>query len=129
MVVADTITPIHAAVSSGSRRAQGRARLGIAARLVSFSGTSSCVLMDLSYTGACIRTEVNMRVGAMIVVESQPMELFGTVRWARGGFAGFEFDKPLSLEQAIAFRRHADAEAGREERERMAYARKWATGA
>ena len=128
MVVASALYPIYDALASGSRRSQGRARLGLAARLVTFSGTSNCTLVDLSYTGACIQVASEPRVGSMIVVENKVRELFGTVRWARGGFAGFEFDDPLSLTEAVELRRQAEADLGREERERIAYARSWVTG-
>jgi hypothetical protein len=128
MASAYALRSIDDVLTSGSRRADGRARLGIAARLVTFSGIRSCTVVDLSYTGACIQAEANLRMGAMVVVESEPMELFGTVRWARGGFAGFEFEHRLTLEQAIAFRRYVDETDERERRERKAYARSWVTG-
>lgn len=128
MVVANALYPIYDALASGSRRSQGRARLGLAARLITFSGISNCTLVDLSYTGACIQAAAEPRVGSMIVVENRVRELFGTVRWARSGFAGFEFDEPLSLTEAVDLRRQAEADFDRDEREGIAYARSWVTG-
>lgn len=128
MVVADALHPISDASLSRTRRLHGRARLGMAARLVTFSGTSTCTLVDLSYTGACIEVVAEPRIGAMIVVESPSVELFGTVRWVRGGFCGFEFDQPLTFDEAVELRRQAETEDDRVTRDRIAYARSWVTG-
>lgn len=111
------------------RRAHARARLCIPARLVTFSDTRPCTVLDLSCTGAKIGASPPPRVGSMIVVENCPVELFGTVMWADRDSFGISFDSPMAQEQVIAMRRYADAEPEREREAQLVYARRWAQGA
>ena len=109
-------------------RAAARARLNRAARLVTFNGTSACTLVDMSRSGAKVRAAECPRIGAMLVVEGLPIELFGTVRWSRAGAFGLEFERAIATEQVIAMRSHADGETQRQEQNRTQYARSWVTG-
>ncbi|HEU4821404.1 MAG TPA: PilZ domain-containing protein [Qipengyuania sp.] len=105
-----------------------RARLNLPARIVSFNGTSACTLIDMSRTGAKIAAADCPRVGAMVIIEGLPMELFGTVRWSRGGFFGFEFDAQMTHDNVIAMRHHADGEGERQKQAQLTYARNWVQG-
>ena len=110
------------------RRYFSRARLNLPARLVTFNGTSACVLIDLSCSGAKLRAGDCPRVGSMVVIEGLPLELFGTVRWSNAGLFGFEFEAPVPLDRVIALRYYADEQATREKRAQLAYARDWVEG-
>lgn len=110
------------------RRGSARARLGLPARLVTFSGTNPCVVLDLSSTGARIAAEVRLRVGMMVVVEGIPVELFGTVRWVETGTFGVSFDTPLPHANVVAMRHHADLEPERERRALLEDVRRWVQG-
>ena len=105
-----------------------RARLNVPARLVTFSSTSPCTVVDVSCSGAKIGARNCPRVGAMVVIEGLPVELFGTVRWTAADTFGVEFDTSLPVEQVIALRVHSDGERKRQEEEQIAYARSWAKG-
>jgi len=115
--------PIHR-----GQRDFARARLNLPARIVTFNGTSNCTLIDLSRTGAKIAAQDCPRVGAMVIIEGLPTELFGTVRWSRSGLFGFEFDQQMTHEEVVALRQYADGEAERQEQAQLAYARRWVTG-
>jgi hypothetical protein len=110
------------------KRYFSRARLNLPARLVTFNGTSACTLIDLSRSGAKLGGNECPRVGAMVVVEGLPIELFGMVRWSAKGLFGFEFEAPLPLERVIAMRYYADDEAARQNAAQLAYARNWVQG-
>jgi hypothetical protein len=105
-----------------------RARLNVPARIVSFNGTSACTLIDMSRTGAKIAAADCPRVGAMVIIEGLPMELFGTVRWSRSGLFGFEFDGQMTHEYVIAMRHYADGETDRQKQAQLTYARNWVQG-
>lgn len=68
------------------------------------------------------------RVGAMVVVEGMPIELFGTVQWARNGFFGLRVDNLLEYDQVVQLRFYADGERERRDKEIADYARKWVAG-
>ena len=121
------LTSDHQALHTG-KRDFARARLNLPARLVTFSGTSDCVLIDLSRSGAKFGASESPRIGSMVVIEGLPIELFGTVKWSAPGLFGFELETPLSLERVVALRHYADEEAARQEEAQLAYARDWVRG-
>lgn len=105
-----------------------RARLNLPARIVTFNGTTSCTLIDMSCTGAKISAAECPSIGTMVIVEGLPMELFGTVRWVRSGLFGFELDTPFTHEDVIAMRRYADGAAVRQKQAQLTYAKNWVQG-
>jgi hypothetical protein len=104
-----------------------RARLNLPARLVTFTGTTPCTVVDVSQSGAKLGASEPPRVGAMVVVEGLPTELFGTVQWAGAGLFGVHFDVPLARDRVVALRRLADTAPSREQ-EVAAFAQKWVQG-
>lgn len=110
------------------QRGSARARLNLPARLVTFNGASDCTLVDMSRSGAKIRAADCPRIGAMVVVEGLPQELFGTVRWRGTTIFGFEFERAYSTEQVAAMRRYADGEGDRQRCAEVDYARDWVAG-
>lgn len=115
--------PLHA-----GQRHFSRARLNLPARLVTFAGTTSCTLIDLSRSGAKIGAAQTPRVGAMVVIEGLPLELFGTVRWRTETLFGFEFDTDIPLEKVIAMRQYGEGEQERQKCAQITYARDWVRG-
>lgn len=110
------------------KRLSPRARLNLPARLVTFSSTGPCTLIDLSRSGAKLAATQAPRVGAMVVVEGLPVELFGTVRWSAHELFGVEFDIAMPLDQVVALRHYADDEEERQKRAQLAYAQSWVQG-
>lgn len=105
-----------------------RARLNLPARIVTFNGTSACALIDMSRTGAKIGAGDCPRIGSMVIIEGLPMELFGTVRWARSSLFGFEFDGQVTHDDVIAMRQYADGEGARQKQAQLTYAKNWVQG-
>jgi hypothetical protein len=110
------------------QRSHARARLNLPARLVTFNATMACTLIDLSQTGAKLGARECPRVGALVVVEDLPIELFGTVRWTAHELFGIEFDVPLPLEPVVKLRRFADTADTRRRQAALTYARDWVQG-
>ena len=110
------------------QRTHSRARLSLPARVITFNGTFACSLIDMSSTGAKIASTECPRVGAMVVIEGLPLELFGTVRWQLKGLFGFEFDVPVSIEKVIGLRQYAEGERERQKTAEITYARNWVQG-
>ena len=118
---------VEAPLDTGKREFS-RARLSLPGRLVTFSGTSPCTLIDLSRSGAKLGASTCPRVGAMVVVEGLPIELFGTVRWSVTGLFGIAFETPLPLDRVVSLRYHADDETERQKQATLSQARSWVTG-
>ncbi len=114
------------------RRAAARLRLAVPARFVSIYSTQSCVLMDISRTGARIALPTPLAEGKSGYLEIARMELFGTVvrteRHAEMAVNAIAFDDPILHEQVLHVRSFAD---GFELREQMALrdqVRRWVSG-
>ena len=110
------------------QRKFARARVHLPAKLVLFTGTSQCVLIDLSCGGVRITAGVPPRVGAMAVIECQTLELFGTVKWLSEHTCGIHFDELIPIETVISMRHTADRYAGDARRDVIEHARLWAQG-
>ncbi|WP_133364748.1 PilZ domain-containing protein [Qipengyuania sediminis] len=120
--------PVYSPAGFPVQRGHARARLGLAARLVTFSGTSACRVVDLSCSGARIAGGQPVKVGAMVVVEGLPIELFGTVVWVDPKGFGFRFDTPLAQDTVVAMRHHADLAPRAEHLAQVEHARRWVQG-
>lgn len=110
------------------QRGHARARLNLRARLVTFSGTHPCTVVDLSCTGARIASAQAVRVGATVVVDGIASELFGTIVWAEKGCFGMAFEIPLPLAEVVTLRGDADRAPEHERRASIEYARRWVQG-
>lgn len=96
--------------------------------MVTLAGTAPCTLIDLSRGGLRLAASDSPQIGAMLLVEGFPVELFGSVRWAIGGVIGCAFLIPIPLERVVALRHYADGEAERQHRAQLAHARNWVQG-
>lgn len=110
------------------RRGAARARLALPARLVSFDGTVSCMVLDVSETGAQIGCDGVPRVGAMVVIELPTIEFFGDVAWVKGKRFGIHFEEPLPFEQVVELRRKADGFDRNERKELLKIAEEFVSG-
>lgn len=77
------------------RRAQSRLRVWLSCRLITRGFDAKAVLADLSRVGAKIQTNRSEGLYGEAVLQWAGMEAFGTIIWARGGFCGLQFDKPV----------------------------------
>jgi hypothetical protein len=114
------------------RRGAARLRLAIPVRLIATHATATCVLLDLSITGARIGLASPLPAGEWAYLQIDRIEVFAEVvrrmSGAAGGINGLKFDEPLSQADVLAVRRHAD---GFEQRQREALrdqVRRWVSG-
>lgn len=84
-------------------RSFNRLRLGLPASLITTHERRSCVLENISATGACIRVEQPIPKGATVVVCFHLLRIYGFVKWTRQSLCGLHFDKPLEQEDMHGF--------------------------
>jgi len=79
------------------RRESSRLRVRLSARIVTLGGDSPAVLVDLSRSGAKLRTTGGaIKVGTDAVLQWGGHEAFGTVVWSRGAEREFSFYDDLT---------------------------------
>ncbi|MDF8332498.1 PilZ domain-containing protein [Novosphingobium sp. HBC54] len=111
------------------RRKAARVRLGIPCTVILLSGNHSCLLEDLSQTGARVATAGALpAAGADAVLLINGIETFGAIRWARNQRFGIKFDEPLALNQVVAIRDFADDYARHEQEQQLRNAREYVLG-
>lgn len=120
-------SPDPVALEPGQRN-HSRARLNLPARLVTFREVTQCTLVDVSCSGAKLRSNQCPNPGESALVDGLPVELFGTVRWVDRGFFGVEFDDLLPLDRVVALRHFADEHPERQKQAVVNHARRWVTG-
>lgn len=84
--------------STTGNRHFNRLRLGVPAALVLTHGGQTCLIDDISCTGARLRSERPLTAGQTAVLAFHELRLFATVRWSEGLHCGLHFDRPLDLE-------------------------------
>ena len=129
--LAATTSPDDSADNFG-RRAAARLRLSIPARIVTVYETQSCILLDLSQTGARIGIAKPMALGDGGFLMVGTTEVFGeAVRQALGhggGVNGLAFDEPLLHDDVLAVRHHAETFRQIERETLREQVRRWVTG-
>lgn len=111
------------------RRKAARVRLGIPCTVILLSGNQSCLIDDLSQTGARVATAGNLpSPGADAVLVINGVEAFGTVRWARNQRFGVKFDEPLSFNEVVSIRDFADDYARHAQEQQLRNAREYVQG-
>jgi PilZ domain len=117
---------------SVGRRGAARLRLAIPVRLVSTRATESCVLLDLSRTGARIGLAEPLPPGSLLYLNVAGLELFAEVvrrdLGKGGGTNGLAFDEPLPDEAVIAVRHFAETFEQRERKAIRDSVRRWVDG-
>lgn len=101
------------------RREHSRLRVRLPARLTTLDGTSSAVLTDLSFGGAKLLVNCELRTGQEAVLAWLGFEAFGTVSWVGQGMCGMHFDEFLDGKVLIATRDLNDAGDPHSERDRV----------
>jgi hypothetical protein len=100
------------------RRTNPRLRLRLAARAVLLEGTRSCILTDLSASGARLRIDRRVSVSDQVVLSwGQGLEAFGDIVWATETHCGVVFEEPLREAVLHAARRLSDSDGLPDDRE------------
>lgn len=114
------------------RRGAARLRLGIPVRMMSTHGTATCVLLDLSRSGARIGLADPLPEGACLYLTIGQLELFAEVVRRHcgegGGVNGLALDEPLAEDAVLAVRRFAEGFAERERHALRDQVRRWVSG-
>ncbi len=120
------------ASSTAGRRAAPRLRLAIPATFVSIYGQHSCILMDLSRTGARIALRKAVVPGQSGYIAIGKLEIFGAIvraeRAEEMALNAMVFDDPISREAVLAVRSFAETLAERERRDLRDQVRRWVAG-
>ncbi len=118
------------------RRASARLRLAIPARFVSITATQSCILLDISRSGARIalanpapcRQSGYIAIGRLepfgIVVRSERLGIGA----GGGGINAVAFDEPIAQAEVLEIRRYAEDFALRERQALRDQVRRWVSG-
>lgn len=114
------------------RRGAARLRLAVPALVVSTRANESCVLLDLSRTGARIGLACPLDAEELLYLKVARLEVFAEVVRRHcgqaGGVNGLAFDEPLSDAEVLAVRHHAETFAQRERDSLRDQVRRWVSG-
>ena len=90
---------LHSLPRSGpGRRGCNRLRLGVSAQLQLTHELRTCMIGDISTTGARLRTSHPLAPRQSAVLLFHELKLFCTVMWGKGAECGVRFDQPLAHE-------------------------------
>jgi PilZ domain len=91
-------------MQSDGRRSEGRLRLNLEAQLIGLHSSQRVTLLDLSSRGSKVRIQEPPKVGERAFLRWPGHEVFGLIVWARNGFCGMTFDRPMPIENLVALR-------------------------
>lgn len=110
------------------RRAAPRLRLSLPAQLISVEKAHTCILLNLSRTGAQVAILDAIRVGEGAILRCGMIDHFTIVTRSEFGLNALIFDEPLTDAIVLETRRYYENFEEREKRALLETARKWATG-
>lgn len=110
------------------RRAAARLRLALPAKLVTICETRTCVVSNLSQTGAQIGLERPLALGDAAFLQCGGIDQFGTIVRCRRGVNALHFEAPLTHDQVLAIRDFADNSDALERQSLRQMARDWIAG-
>lgn len=117
-----------AVTTQAGRRAAPRLRLSLPAKLIAVEKAHTCILLNLSRTGAQVAILDAMREGEGAILRCGMIDHFAIITRSEFGLNALEFDEPLSDEIVLETRRYHENFEERERRALIETARKWATG-
>ena len=123
----DPTVPAVPVVSVG-RRSAPRLRISLPGQLIAVDKVHSCILMNLSRTGAQVAILDSMRKGEGAILRCGAIDHFAIVTRSEFGMNALTFDEPLSDAQVLDIRRYHENFEERERRALIETARKWVTG-
>jgi hypothetical protein len=84
----------------GGRRRAERAPVLMAAAMHVVGASRTVSIIDVSSTGARLRTSLPLDLGQIVWLKIPPNDVFGRVRWMEGDLCGIAFDEPLGTAEA-----------------------------
>jgi hypothetical protein len=110
------------------RRSAPRLRLSLPAKLIAIEQAHTCIVLNLSRTGAQIAILDALREGEGAILQCGVIDHFAIVSRSEFGLNAIVFDEPLSDAVVLETRRHHEHFEERERRALLETARRWATG-
>jgi PilZ domain len=110
------------------QRGTARLQLGVPGTLVMAHATVTCLIDDISASGARIRCDAALTAGALAELRFEERRGFCAIAWARGGRAGLRFDQRLTLEDIEYFRWIAANPQAWAQASQSAAAHAWSSG-
>lgn len=110
------------------RRSAPRLRLSLPGQLVAVEKVHTCILLNLSRTGAQVAILDAMREGEGAILRCGVINHFAIVTRTEFGLNALEFDEPLTDQIVLEIRRYHENFEEREKRALIETARKWVTG-
>jgi hypothetical protein len=115
------------AISVG-RRAAPRLRLSLPGQLIAVDRAHTCILLNLSRTGAQVAILEAMREGEGAILRCGVIDHFAIVTRSEFGLNALAFDEPLTDAIVLEIRRYHENFEERERRALIEMARRWVTG-
>ena len=109
-------------------RGAPRLHLSLPANFIATDGNFSCIITNISRTGALIAINNTQKVGSNGYVRSGPIDRFVTVVREERGLNAIEFDIPLTDLFVADLRRSQETFAYRERQQLAETVRSWTTG-
>ena len=116
-----------AAVPFG-RRAAPRLRLSLPGQLIAVDRVHTCILLNLSRTGAQVAILDAMREGEGAILRCGVIDHFAIVTRCEFGLNALAFDEPLTDAIVLEIRQYHENFEERERRALIETARRWVTG-
>lgn len=110
------------------RRSAPRLRLSLPARLIAVEKVHTCILLNLSRTGAQVAILDAMREGEGAILRCGVIDRFAIVTRSEFGLNALSFEEPLTDAIVLEVRRYYENFEEREKRALLETARKWVTG-
>lgn len=115
-------------LASVGRRSAPRLRISLPGQLIAVDKVHSCIMMNLSRTGAQVAILDSLRKGEGAILRCGVIDHFGIVTRSEFGLNALTFDEPLSDALVLEIRRYNENFEERERRALIETARKWVTG-
>ena len=93
--------------NGGGRRRAARAPLPLIAVFTTLSRSHEAVVVDLSSTGARLRSDDLPDSGEEVLLSIEQVRAFGTIAWSHDGECGVNFDPPLEARDLRLLRHRA----------------------
>lgn len=84
----------------GGRRSTPRCSVLMSAALHTVGASRTVSVLDVSKTGARLRSRLPMRLGQEVWLKMLANDVFGHIAWVDDALCGVEFDRPLSEKAA-----------------------------
>ena len=85
----------------GGRRSAPRAPVLMSAALHTVGASRTVSVVDVSNTGAKLRSRVPMHMSQVVWLKLSRADVFAKVVWTEGEHCGVEFDEPLNDAEAV----------------------------